>query len=282
MTLRPALFRGGLLLASLLALSACNNGSQSTAETAAPAPAATAPAADATATPPAADASPAPAATDAARPAQARPPQGPAPVAGRDYVEISGGTPFAPAAGKVEVVEIFGYTCPHCAAFEPALQGWKAQQPTDVNVVPVPAPFGGYWVPYAKAYYAAEALGLAEKTHQPMFNAIHVDRSLSIQPPSSNEEIAAFYAKHGANAQQFAATMESFAVNGKLKRAMQFITRSGVDATPMIVVAGKYRVTGQSPEDSLRIAEHLIARERAAAAPAAAAPAAAAPAPAGG
>lgn len=267
MTLRPALFRGGLLLASLLALSACNNASQAPADAAAPAPAASAPAATPAA--PATDA-PAAAAPAATPPAQARAPQGPAPVAGTDYVEIPGGTPFEPTPGKIEVVEVFGYTCPHCAAFEPLLQGWKAQQPADVKVVAVPAPFGGYWVPYAKAYYAAEALGVMEKTHQPMFNAIHVERRLSVQPTSSNEEIAAFYAQHGANAQQFASTMESFAVNGKLKRAMQFITRSGVDATPTLVVAGKYRVTGRDLDENLRIAEHLIARERAAgAAPAA-------------
>ena len=278
MTLRPALFRGSLLLASLFALAACNNASQTPAETAtaaAPAPPAAAPA---TSTAPADAATPAtPAVTP---PAQARPLQGPPPVAGTHYVEIPGGTPYEPAAGKIEVAEVFGYTCPHCASFEPLLQGWKAQQPADVKVVAVPAPFGGYWIPYAKAYYAAEALGLADKTHPAMFNAIHVERS---QPLPTNAQIGAFYAKHGANAQQFASTMDSFSVNAKLKRAMQFITRSGVDATPTLVVAGKYRVTGQSLEDNLRIAEHLIARERgAASAPAANAPAAApAPAPAG-
>jgi thiol:disulfide interchange protein DsbA len=145
--------------------------------------------------------------------------------------------------------------------------------------VPVAAPFGGYWIPYAKAYYAAESMGLADKTHQAMFNAIHVERSLPVQPLPTNDQIAAFYAKHGANAQQFAGAMDSFAVNAKLKRAMQFITRSGVDATPTLVVAGKYRITGQSLEENLRIAEHLIARERGAAAPA---PTSAAPAPANG
>lgn len=268
MTLPPALFRGGLLLAGLLALSGCNNASQAPADAAAPAASAPATAATPAAGAPAA----APAATDAARPAQARAPQGPAPVAGTDYVEIPGGAPFEPTPGTVEVVEVFGYTCPHCASFEPLLQGWKAQQPADVKVVAVPAPFGGYWVPYAKAYYAAEALGLVDKTHQAVFNAIHVERSLPVQPLPTNEQIGAFYAKYGANAQQFASTMESFSVNAKLKRAMQFITRSGVDATPTLVVAGKYRVTGSSLDENLRIAEHLIARERAAApaAPAAA------------
>jgi thiol:disulfide interchange protein DsbA len=274
MNLRPALYRGTLLLASLFALAACNNPQPVTGQPAEtpPTPAASTPA------PAGTPATPAP--QPSTPPAEAAPLQGPAPVAGKDYVEIAGGTPLQPAPGKIEVAEVFGYTCPHCASFEPLLQAWKARQPADVNVVPVAAPFGGYWIPYAKAYYAAQALGLAEKTHQAMFNAIHVERTLPVQPLPTREQIAAFYAKHGADAAQFASTMDSFAVNAQLKRAEQFLQRSGVDATPTLVVAGKYRVTGQGLEDNLRIAEHLIARERQGAAAAPAAPAAPAATPA--
>ena len=256
MTHRPALT--ALLFALVLPLAACT-GQQDAAPTAAtPATTATAPAATAAAADAPAPAEIVPAAT-------ATPPQGPAPVAGTDYVEIAGGQPYEPVAGQVEVVEVFGYTCPHCASFEPLVNAWRAKQTADVKFTPVAAPFGGYWTPYARAYYAAQTLGLASKTHDAMFRAIHVERSLPVQPVPSNEQIAAFYAKHGADPQQFASTMASFAVDAKLKRAEAFITRSGVDSTPTLVVNGKYRVTGQSLEENLRIADHLVARERAAA-----------------
>lgn len=266
---RSAPVRAGWLLATALTLAACS-GQDNTAVPATTAPTATAPAAGtAPATAPAATA-PAPAEAPAATPGPIVPPTGPAPVAGTDYVEIPGGQPFEPASGKIEVVEVFGYTCPHCATFEPLLQSWKAKLPADVRFTPVAAPFGGYWVPYAKAFYTAQAMGLLERTHEPMFRAIHVERALPVQPLPTNEQIAAWYAKHGANAQEFANTMSSFAIDAKLKRATQWLQRSGVDSTPTLIVNGKYRVTGKSHEDSLRIADHLIAGERgAAAAPAA-------------
>jgi thiol:disulfide interchange protein DsbA len=191
-------------------------------------------------------------------------------VAGTDYLEIPGGQPFQPAAGKIEVAEAFGYTCPHCASFEPLVAAWKAKLPADVNFVAVAAPFGGYWIPYAKAYYTAEGMGLVGKTHEAMFRAVHIERTLPVQGVT-DEQIGAFYAKYGADAKAFASTMSSFAVAGKLKRAEQFLVRSGVDGTPSIVVNGKYRVIGgKGFEDVLRITDHLIAKERAAATPAAA------------
>src|SRR5688500_6235588 len=91
--------------------------------------------------------------------AGAAPAAAPAPVEGKDYVVIPDGKPFAPLNGKVEVVEVFGYTCIHCAHLEPIISAWKRKQPSYVRLTPVPAAFGGYWIPYARAYYAAEVLG---------------------------------------------------------------------------------------------------------------------------
>jgi thiol:disulfide interchange protein DsbA len=260
-----------VVLTGLLALSACSQQAPAPAETAAPATPA-APAAAAPAPTPAAPAEGAPAAAPAPA-AVATPPQGPAPVAGTDYVEIQGGQPYEPTGGKIEVVEVFGYTCPHCAHFEPLVETWKAKQPADVKFVALAAPFGGYWTPYAKAFYTAQAMGVLDKTHQAMFSAIHVDQTLPVQPLPTPEQIAGFYAKYGVDPKQFASTMSSFAIDAKMKRATQFISRSGVDSTPSIVINGKYKVTGKGFEDTLRIADHLVAQERAKAAGAAPAPA---------
>lgn len=261
MKLRQALF-----LTLLLPLAACTQQSEPAApaaptEAAAPATPseAGAPADPATATsaaPAAASPEPAPATTPDV-------PVGPAPVAGVDYVEISGGQPFEPGSGKIEVVEIFSYTCPHCASFEPMVLAWRARQPADVKFTPMAGYFGANPEPFAKAFYAAEALGLLGQTHEAMFRAVHLDRTLPLQG-ADNEKVAAFYAKYGADPKQFASTMASFAVDAKLKRATQFMQRSGVDSSPSVVVDGKYRVTGKTLEDTLRITTHLVAKERAA------------------
>lgn len=257
MNLRPA-----LLLTLLLSLAACNQ--QAEAPTPAATPAAPAASTDATAAPAASNETPAPEA--AAEPAPAATPDtpvGPAPVAGIDYVEIPGGQPFEPTNGRIEVAEVFSYTCPHCAQFEPLVLAWRARQPADVKFTAVAGFFGGNPEPFAKAFYAAEALGLRAKTHEAMFRAIHIDRSLDAMK-ATPEDIAAFYGKFGADPKQFASAMASFATDAKVKRANQFIAKSGVEGSPGIVVDGKYRVTGKTLEDMLRITTHLVAKERAA------------------
>src|SRR5690606_3519743 len=83
-------------------------------------------------------------------------------VEGRDYVLVEGGQPYRPLEGKVEVVEVFAYTCPHCADFQPAFGAWAARQPDDVRVTYVPAPFGPGET-WARAFFVAEEEGRSEE-----------------------------------------------------------------------------------------------------------------------
>jgi len=254
-------------LLSTLLIAACSQQPEPAAAPAAtpeaPAQATPAASADATTTPAsAAPAAPAPAEAAAPNDNPVVAPQGPTPVAGTDYVEIEGGQPFANTPGKIEVAEVFAYWCGHCAAFEPLVGAWKARQPADVSFVPVPAVFNAQ-DEFPRAFYASEAMGTLERTHTATFNAIHLQKSL--RPNADAASIAAFYGTLGIDQARFTSTMQSFAVNANLGRARQFAMRSGVDATPTIIVDGKYRVIGgKSLEDILRITDHLVAMERAA------------------
>lgn len=259
MKLRSAPVLVTLVLSALLALTACNQQTETpTAPAEQAAPTAT--------TPAPAPATPTPAAEAAPEPAPAATPDvpvGPEPVVGVDYVEIAGGQPFEPTNGRIEVAEVFSYTCPHCAQFEPLVLAWRARQPADVKFTPVAGPFGANPQPFAKAFYAAESLGLLGKSHAAAFRALHIDHSLDYRD-ATPEKLGAFYAQFGTTPQQFTAAMNSFAVDAKVKRATQFIMKSGVEGSPSIVVNGKYRVTGKTLEDTLRITTHLVAKERAA------------------
>jgi thiol:disulfide interchange protein DsbA len=145
------------------------------------------------------------------------------------------------------------------------LEAWQARQPPDVTLVRIPAPFGGWWQPFAKAYYAADELGLVGRTHAAMFDALHVENALPAPPAiATDKQVAGFYAKFGADPADVEKRMNGPAVAEKLRKAGAFIGRSGVDSTPSLVVEGRYRVIGQSPEDALRIVDALVARERAA------------------
>ncbi|MBB3797764.1 MULTISPECIES: thiol:disulfide interchange protein DsbA/DsbL [Xanthomonas] len=185
------------------------------------------------------------------------------PVEGDDYIVIDGGQPYAPLAGKVEVVEVFGYTCPHCAHFEPTLEAWVAKQPSYVRFTPVPAAFGGFWDAFARAYFAADVLGVAKRSHRAMFEAIHEKQTVPTQNVAP-EELAAFYAGYGVPQQRFIETYKSQAVDARLDAAREFAKRSKLPGTPAIIVNGRYLIGARNYPDMLRVADYLIAREHAA------------------
>lgn len=193
--------------------------------------------------------------------------QNAAPVEGEDYVVIAEGQPWQPLAGKVEVVEVFGYWCHVCDDFQPLVDEWKKKLPKDVRFSYVPAAFSPTDA-YARAYFAAESLGALGKTHHATFRAIHDEQSLP-QRNASIDEIAAFYDTLGVDAARLTAAAQSPATDAKMAAAREFAVRSGVQGTPTLVVNGVYRVQAKSLQDMLRIADALIAKERTASKPAA-------------
>lgn len=182
-------------------------------------------------------------------------------TAGKDYFLIEPAQPTS-SGDKIEVLEVFGYSCGACASFEPRVGPWKKTLAADVSFNYVPANFGGIWESFARAYYTAETMGILGKTHEALFKAVHVEKSIA-----AVEDIPAFYATHGIKADEFSATMNSFAVNAKIGRSQQQVPRYGVSSTPTLIVAGKYRIEANAPnthERMLQVADFLIAKERAA------------------
>jgi len=187
-------------------------------------------------------------------------------VEGRDYQKIAKPGPFAPLAGKIEVVEVFGYTCPHCAHFEPVLAPWAAKLPGDVRFTLVPGAFGGPWDSWARAYYAADQLGVAKRSHAAVFKALHETGSLPLQNVGA-DELGEFYKAYGVTPAAFQAALGSDAVQQKLNAARAFAGRVKITGTPTLVINGTYTVLGKSFDDQLRISDALIQQIRAGKAP---------------
>lgn len=243
-----------------------------TATEAAPAaaPAAEAPAAAPTATP---DAAPAPAAPPvaanasdavAAPAAAAAMPSGEPPREGIDYTVIDPPQPLSPSPGKLEVAEVFAYYCIHCANAQRVVTPWKAALPADVEFRYVPMAHGEA-EPIARAFYAAEAMGELDRSHDGMFKALAIDRRLK---RGTADEIADFYAEMGVDREALLSTMSSFAVNAQIARNQKAVTRWAIESTPTFIVNGRYKVQvtqDRGHEGALNAIEHLLARERAAA-----------------
>lgn len=191
---------------------------------------------------------------------------------GQQYARIAAPQPTTAPPGKVEVVELFWYGCPHCYAFEPYLKEWLAHKPANAYFVRIPAIFNSpLWRLQATAYYTAEVLGIIDKIHEPLFNAIHRDHL----PLNTEDQLADFFAKFGVDKKTFHATFHSFAVQAKVSRAAELTRLYGIDGVPSIVVDGKYRTDGpmtQSYEKMLDVVNYLVAKaahDDAAASPAA-------------
>lgn len=183
------------------------------------------------------------------------------PMPGKDYVVLASPQPTW-GVGGIEVAEVFNYTCIHCANFQPLVNAWKKKLPADVKFRYVPSAFGGVNDNASRAYFAAEALGVQERTHDAIFKAVFIDKKIKT---GSLEDFADVYAGLGVDRAKMLAVMNGTTVSAKLNRARQFAARTGVNGTPMLIVNGKYRITARTHEDSLRVAEYLIAKERAAA-----------------
>jgi thiol:disulfide interchange protein DsbA len=200
-------------------------------------------------------------------------------VAGTNYFPVEPAQPTS-SGDKNEIVEVFSYACPACNAFQSTMQKVKAALPPNTDLVYLPASFrpDEDWPTFQRAFYAAQALGLVDKSHDAIFDAVWKDDGTlrisdatthrPIKPMPTIENIGTFFAaKFGVKAEDFVATANSFAVNAKMKRADAQLKAYGVDSTPTLIVNGKYRFTATSAgslDKVIPLIKFLIAKDSAA------------------
>ena len=182
--------------------------------------------------------------------------------AGKQYIELSNPVPVS-VPGKIEVVELFWYGCPHCYSFEPVVNPWAEKLPADVNFKRIPAMFGGPWDAHGQMFLTLEAMGVEHDVHAAVFDAIQNQRKQLTKP----EDMADFLATQGVDKEKFLATFNSFAIKGQVQKAKELAKKYEITGVPSMVVNGKYRFdlgTAQGPQGVLNVADQLIAKERAA------------------
>lgn len=162
---------------------------------------------------------------------------------------------------KIEVVEIFWYGCPHCYSLDPITQAWKKTIADDVDFKYMPAVFGRNWLAHAKAFHVADILGVEEKLHADLFNAIHQDHKRM----NSEDELAEFFTNYGVSEDEFRKQYNSFAVNSRLSQADAKIRAYGARGVPGLIVNGKYLVTAATAggnNNIYSVVDYLIEQER--------------------
>ncbi|HSV51209.1 MAG TPA: thiol:disulfide interchange protein DsbA/DsbL [Burkholderiaceae bacterium] len=187
--------------------------------------------------------------------AQAKKPQ-----EGSDYIALDKRVAVEAAPGKVEVIEFFWYSCPHCNAFEPKLETWIKNLPKEIAFRRVPVAFNNSFVPQQKLYYALEALGKVEAMQRKVFYAIHVEK----QQLARDEAIFEWVAKQGLDKEKFQIAY-NFTAPKKAQKATELQDAYKVSGVPALGIAGRYYTDGslaQSMERALQVTEYLVAETR--------------------
>lgn len=183
---------------------------------------------------------------------------------GIDFRAVPRPTTPAVAEGRIEVVEVFWYGCPHCHAFQPTVGPWIEALPEDVAFRHVPAPFNPLWALHARAFYAAQALGILDDFHPAMFGAIHDQR----RNLSTVSAVARFATVFGVSREDFEAAMLDPSVDAQLAADLAELQDWGIEGVPSLVVDGRYLISAGmagSHGRMLEIADALIDARRQAA-----------------
>lgn len=182
-------------------------------------------------------------------------------LAGHNYEMV---TPAQPTSveGKIEVLEIFWYGCPHCYDFEPALDAWLEDKPDYVEFKRMPGIFRKNWMPHARAFYAAEKLGIQDKIHMPLFEAIHKDNKRL----DTDEAVLDFIdSLDDVDMDVFRKAFKAYSVESKVKQATRMSRAYGIKGVPAIIINGKYWSSGSlagSYPELLKVVDALVAKER--------------------
>ncbi len=176
---------------------------------------------------------------------------------GKDYRKLDKPvTPDAPA-GKVDVIEFFWYSCPHCNAFEPTLDAWVKAAPKDLSIRRIPVAFNPSFVPQQKLYFTLEGMGKLDALHAKVFRAIHVEKAKL----AKDDEIMAWIATQGVDVAKFKEVYNSFTVSNQVRRASQLQDAYGVEGVPSMGVAGRFYTDGTmagSMPVVLQVVEQLV------------------------
>ena len=182
------------------------------------------------------------------------------PAEGTQFVRIE--PPVPPIApGKIEVLEFFSYACPHCNAFEPAVEAWAKKVPADVAFHRVPVPFLMNFENFMRTYYALETMGQVAAMQRKVFTAVHVERARLDKPA----DIAALMAKNGIDGAKFLDVFNSFSVATSVTRAKKLVAAYKLDGVPALTVQGRYSTSpGQAGghEQAIAVVDYLVQRAR--------------------
>ncbi|VAW62896.1 Periplasmic thiol:disulfide interchange protein DsbA [hydrothermal vent metagenome] len=164
------------------------------------------------------------------------------------------------SSGRVKVVEMFFYACPHCNKLDPTLDKWLKTKSKNIEFKRVPAIIGPTWSIQARAFYVAQKLGIEDKIRKKLFKSIHDDGKQYY----NEYTMMKFFSEQGVDPDKFLELYESKEVSEKAGMARELTVKYGIRGVPAIIVNNKYYTATyftKNHEELLDVVDFLIEKE---------------------
>jgi thiol:disulfide interchange protein DsbA len=176
-------------------------------------------------------------------------------TAGHEYVTLNPAQP-SDTPNKIEILEFFAYSCPHCAAMQPMVEKFAKTLPPNVVLHQVPVAFNASMADLQKLYYSLDAMGRLDLNDQ-VFDAIHKEHKSIFQAKA----IADWVVSKGIDRAKFEAVYNSFGINAKIQRANELTKTYKIEGTPSLAIDGQYVVSPSmtnSYQGTIDVAQKLL------------------------
>jgi protein dithiol oxidoreductase (disulfide-forming) len=181
---------------------------------------------------------------------------------GRDFLQLNRRASTEALSHKIEVVDFFWYSCPHCNAFEPALEAWIAKLPSDIHLRRIPVQFRDDFEPQQRLYFTLENMGKVRELHGRVFEEIHQHR----RRLTTEAQILSWAdSRPELDSDRFRQLFNSFTISAKVAKATLVQNEYSLGGVPALGVAGQYYVDGnlaQNMQRALQIVDALVASIR--------------------
>ncbi|WP_295992928.1 thiol:disulfide interchange protein DsbA/DsbL [Rugamonas sp.] len=195
------------------------------------------------------------------------------PKTGVEYRTLAAPQPTE-SGKKIEVTEFFAYYCPHCYAFEPALEAWVKKQGDTIVFKRVHVPYNDSVLPQQKLFYTLDAMGLlTDKLHMTIFEEMHLRHNRL----DRDTAVFDFVGKQGIDVAKFTDAYRSLGVAARQRKGNAMFAEYKVDSWPMLAVDGRYLTSPSMADEAaksatteaqlhaevLQVMDHLVAKAKA-------------------
>lgn len=182
------------------------------------------------------------------------------PEEGFEYDLVAKAPVWPEVPGKITVIEAFWYQCPQCHALLPLIENWAKGNARRIHFLRLPLTVRAGYEDQEVLYHALEELGVAERVHAAIFEAIHIDGV----PLKTLKEMADFLQWHDIAPQDFIKVARSSAVKARVAAGRSLLAHYRIKGVPVMVIDGRYLTSatliGGTHAESMTVVEALVRR----------------------